>query len=330
MMLAWMQLANAQDYTFSQFYEQPIMRNPALAGVFNGDFRVSGINRNQWASVTVPYKTTALSVEYKRPIGSANDFLTMGIQTVLDVAGDLKLKRTHVMPFLNFHKSLSEDKDEYLSLAFMGGNISSRFDPSKVRGEEQYVNGVYDPSAPIIQKFDRVNYNYWDLSTGLTYSSQFGYDSRFYVGAALFHANKPKRSYFNQSNVDFFKAKLSINGGVTHGLTDFTRIIAFADYYMQGQHRQVFGGVLYQYDIEEYEEGKVSVAGGAFYRLGDAAVPVVKLDYKRLTVGLSYDVNISNLKTASLYRGGFELTVNYKTFLSHPNSTLDKVRCVRF
>jgi hypothetical protein len=42
-----------QDFTFSQFYEQPLMRNPALAGVFTGDLRVSGAYRNQWASVTV-------------------------------------------------------------------------------------------------------------------------------------------------------------------------------------------------------------------------------------------------------------------------------------
>ena len=327
----WGQYLLAQDYTFSQFYEQPILRNPALAGIFKGDIRVSGVNRNQWASVTVPYKTTALSVEYKIPIFNQHDFLTMGFQTMMDAAGDLNLKRTHLLPFLNFHKSLSDEKDEYLSVAFMGGHVSSQFDPSKIRGEEQYINGVYNPNNPVLQKFDRVGYNYWDLSTGISYSSSFNEYSRYYVGAALFHVNKPRKSYFNKSNLDFFKSKLVLNAGLTTGLSEYTRIVSFVDYYMQGEYRQLFLGALYHYDIDEYDDQeKFSLGLGTFYRAGDAIVPVMKLDYKQFTLGISYDVNISSLKTASMYRGGFELTMNYKTYLKAPNSTLDKMRCVRF
>ena len=321
----------AQDYTFSQFYEQPILRNPALAGIFIGDIRISGINRTQWASVTVPYKTTALSVEYKVPIFKEHDFLTMGFQSILDAAGDLNLKRTHLLPFLNFHKSLNDNKDEYLSVAFMGGFVSSQFDPSKIRGEEQYINGSYSPNNPVIQNFNRVGYNYWDLSAGISYSSSINEDIRYYVGAALFHLNKPTKSYFNQSNFDFFKSKLSLNAGVTVGITDVTRIIGFADYFIQGEYRQLFLGALYHYDIDTDEnDQKTSIGFGSFYRVGDAIVPVIKLDYKQFTLGISYDVNVSALKTASLYRGGFEITMNYKTYLKAPNSTLDKMRCVRF
>ena len=58
-------LCKAQDYTFSQFYEQPLLRNPALAGLFTGDLRVSMSYRDQWGSVTVPFRTTSLSIEHK-------------------------------------------------------------------------------------------------------------------------------------------------------------------------------------------------------------------------------------------------------------------------
>ncbi len=329
--LLYGQFLLAQDYTFSQFYEQPILRNPALAGIFTGDIRISGINRNQWASVTVPYRTSALSVEYKLPVSNQNDFLTLGFQSILDAAGDLNLKRTQLLPFLNFHKSLNDEKDEYLSVAVMGGYISSQFDPSKIRGEEQYINGAYSPNNPTIQKFDRVGYNYWDLSTGISYTNSFSDGSRYYLGAGLFHVNKQTKSYFNKSNFDFFKSKLSLNAGFTAGLTDNTRVIGFIDYYMQGEYRQLLLGALYHYDLDEYDEQeKLSVGFGSFYRVGDAVVPVVKLDYKQLTFGISYDVNISALKSASMYRGGLEVTMNYKTYLKTPNSTLDKMRCVRF
>jgi hypothetical protein len=47
----------AQDISFSQFYDQPLLRNPALAGIFTGDVRFTASYRNQWQSVTIPYRT---------------------------------------------------------------------------------------------------------------------------------------------------------------------------------------------------------------------------------------------------------------------------------
>ena len=36
------------DPHFSQYYVYPSWLNPALTGAFDGDYRVSGIYRNQW------------------------------------------------------------------------------------------------------------------------------------------------------------------------------------------------------------------------------------------------------------------------------------------
>ena len=38
----------AQDKHFSQFYASPMAMNPALAGAFDGKFRVGAIYRDQW------------------------------------------------------------------------------------------------------------------------------------------------------------------------------------------------------------------------------------------------------------------------------------------
>ena len=61
--------ANSQDINFSQFYELPLLRNPALAGIFSGDIQITSAFRSQWQSVTVPYRTIGLGLEYKKPIG---------------------------------------------------------------------------------------------------------------------------------------------------------------------------------------------------------------------------------------------------------------------
>ena len=50
----------AQDIHFSQFSETPLLRNPALAGIFSGDLRIQAVYRNQWNSVTVPYQTSSI------------------------------------------------------------------------------------------------------------------------------------------------------------------------------------------------------------------------------------------------------------------------------
>ena len=83
--------AKAQDINFSQFYELPLLRNPALAGTYRGDVRVTTAFRNQWNSVTVPYKTEALGTELKFGVSqNSNDYLSLGLQITNDIAGDSK------------------------------------------------------------------------------------------------------------------------------------------------------------------------------------------------------------------------------------------------
>ena len=41
---------NGQDFTFSQFQEMPLLRNPAIAGLFAGDIRLQSAYRSQWLS----------------------------------------------------------------------------------------------------------------------------------------------------------------------------------------------------------------------------------------------------------------------------------------
>src|SRR5215216_1986707 len=80
-----------QDIHFSQFFEAPLLRNPALAGIFSGDLRIQGVYRTQWNSVTVPYQTASLNGEYKLPIGKSDDFLTLGGEILYDKAGTVAL-----------------------------------------------------------------------------------------------------------------------------------------------------------------------------------------------------------------------------------------------
>jgi type IX secretion system PorP/SprF family membrane protein len=323
---------SAQDFTFSQFYEKPLLRNPALAGIFSGDIRVSGAHRSQWGSITVPFKTTALSIENKIPIGNANDFVTLGVQMTSDIAGDVKLKRTQLQPAINYHKSLSGDKDSYLSLAFMGGIASSQFDPTLMKLADQFRNGSYSAGNATAQKVESNGYNYWDASTGLSYTSTIGPDVKFYVGAAYYHLNKPKVAFNSTNEEVYLDERYTVNAGFNLTISDYGRIVAFADYMKQGKNRQLLGGLMYGMDIVKYydDQDQATIYFGSFIRLGDAIIPMVKLDRKNVSMALSYDVNTSKLHVASNWRGGFELTLVYKGFLNINSTSLDKTLCPRF
>jgi type IX secretion system PorP/SprF family membrane protein len=320
--------AFSQDLTFSQFYEKPLLRNPALAGVFDGDVRISGVHRSQWQSVTVPFQTTGLSAEVKFPL-AWNDWITVGLQATHDVAGDIKMSRTQLAPVINYHKALSADADNFLSLAFMAGAVSSQFDPTQLKLDDQFQNGAYNPNAPTAQMFNRTGFTYWDAGTGLTYNSGFGEDSRYYIGAALFHFNKPKVAFYTNNSSTTLSNKYVFNVGVNAALTDVNRVMAFADYYLQGGNRQFFGGAMYQTTVRENYDSpdKFAFGVGAFYRWDDAFIPVVRLEMYKWTLGISYDVNVSKLSTASNFKGGFEFTATYKASFTHRSEYADKVRC---
>ena len=126
--------------------------------------------------------------------------------------------------------------------------------------------------------------------------------------------------------------KWVVNAGLSTPAGDMNKLIVYADYFMQGGNRQIQGGLLLSHELVpgDKETDKVTISGGVFYRLKDALVPVIKLDYHQFGVGITYDVNISKLKTASQFRGAYELTLSYKAFRNNYNSSADKVRCPAF
>lgn len=321
-------LVHAQDINFSQFYEMPMLRNPSLTGFFKGDFRISGAFRSQWGSVSgVPFKTQALGTEFKFSISeNSNDYLSVGLQLTNDIAGDSKLGRTQVLPAIAFHKSLDDETDTYLSIGFIGGFVQQRFDPSKLRFDDQFVNGAYSETNPTRQTFDNTNLTYWDASLGMIYSSEYG-NVKYYFGAAYFHLNSPRVAFSSENDVKLNR-KILINGGLTAPLSDYNRMILYADIFSQGGSRQAQGGVILKHDLVQHDdEESTSVSAGCFLRWNDAVVPLIKFDMYRYTIGLTYDINVSKLKAASEMRGGFEITMAYRNFLKIRNSSSDRMRC---
>ncbi|HEY0612331.1 MAG TPA: PorP/SprF family type IX secretion system membrane protein [Chitinophaga sp.] len=325
------QQALAQDIHLSQFYETPILRNPALIGIFNGDVRVQAVYRNQWNSVTVPYQTGALSGEMKFPVGMSNNFVTAGLQLTYDRAGTSRLTSVQVLPAINFHKSLSADKSSFLSLGVTGGMVQRQFNPANLTFNNQYTNGRFDPSAPSGENGLALRgYTYLDAGIGLSYNSVIGEDVNYFLGAAVYHFNRPKVSFYKDASVEL-DMKFTINAGITVPLSEKVKVIGQYNELHQGTYSEFIGGALIGYGLlEQGLESDRGIYGGLFLRWNDAIVPTIKLDMGTWEMGASYDANISKLRTASQTFGGFEISLVFKDFLNSRNSTLEMTNCPRF
>ncbi|WP_207493249.1 PorP/SprF family type IX secretion system membrane protein [Aridibaculum aurantiacum] len=303
--------ANAQDYNFSQFYELPLLRNPALAGIFDGNFRAKSVFRNQWQSVTTPYRTSGISAEMKFHAGRGN-WHNLAMQATYDVAGDSRLSRVQVLPVYTFHLQIAEEN--YLSMGMMAGAVSSQFDPTKLTWDDQFVNGSFNVNNPTSQIIRNTNRNYFELATGLAFTRPLGEMGTLYIGGSMFHITRPRVS-FDPNNEDRLERKYGLNGGLTVPTGARDAFTFYTDAFFQGGHRQnMIGGMYTMALADEYydDKNKTSLHVGGAYRWNDAFIPVIKLDYQNFSFGLSYDVNTSKLKTASQSRGGFEFTLTYR------------------
>ena len=56
-------VGQGQDIHFSQVDADPVLLNPAYSGFYEGVGRFGMVYRNQWASVSIPYQTLAVSGE---------------------------------------------------------------------------------------------------------------------------------------------------------------------------------------------------------------------------------------------------------------------------
>ncbi|HEX2607076.1 MAG TPA: PorP/SprF family type IX secretion system membrane protein [Flavisolibacter sp.] len=315
----------AQDLHFSQFFETPLDRNPALAGIVNGDVRVQTVYRSQWNSVANAYKTASLNGEYKLPV-KGDDFVTLGMQVLFDKAGSTSLTTTHLLPAVNYHKSLSSERNLYLSVGFMGGLVQRSLDRSRISTTSSY-EGRGDGENNL-----QSQYSYFDGSVGTSLNAQIGEneENNLVLGVAYHHFNKPRNSFYNNENI-IVQPKWVYSADLKMALNETSFVSFHNDHVRQGTYSETISGFLYGLKVGGYSESpEYIIKAGAFMRWQDAVIPVIQIDYKPFTVSLSYDVTVSRLSKFSYGQGGYELALRFTGFLDRDNSSANAVLCPRF
>lgn len=336
-LLAGTAAAEAQDIHFSQFYETSILRNPSLVGIFTGDYKVGAIYRNQWSSIGRPFQTALVSGEVRLPVrvsGDKSDFLSFGLLGYYDKAGTVNMRTTGIYPAVNYNKSLEDNHRSFISAGFTGGYVQRSFDPGKMTFDNQWVNGGFNNGNPTGENLPGPKMSYWDLGAGVSFSSTLGEndETSYFIGLAGYHFTRPMQSFYKNSNAVKLSPRWSANAGVTFTLSESYKLQTYVNYMMQGKSNELMlGGLLSWNRIPgDRTEPLFCLYGGVFYRLNDALVPTLKVDYKTFSVTASYDVNVSSLNTATNARGGFELSIFRKGLFKDPRWEQSRTVCPKF
>ena len=162
-------LAFGQQLHFSQYFNTPLLVNPANTG-FNPDYdyRFGGSYRNQWANImTNPYKTMNLWGDaqlFTNKIESG--WAGIGGTLYKDQAGSGNLTSTQGYLSVAYHQMLGNSS--LLSLGFGGGLINKQIDVSKLT----FDNWDYNSQSFSTYNGNYINSNtsYFDLQLGLNYA----------------------------------------------------------------------------------------------------------------------------------------------------------------
>jgi len=328
-----MHLAGAQDIHFSQFYENAILRNPALTGIFSGDYK-AGLNyRTQWGNISNPFQTVMASAESRILLNrDLADYLSFGLCFSYDHAGAINFNSTQITPAINYNKSLNDSRNSYLSAGFAASYIQRSIDPTKMTLDEQYVGGTYVATAPGGETMNFSNIKHFDVSAGVSFNSTIGPHNNvvYYLGAAAFHATKPRESFNDNEYFIRLNPKYTANIGLQIRLSREYGLVLHANYTNQDPYQEtIFGGLL-SWRSTSNNARKLAIYAGCFGRLHDAVIPTLKLDYMKYSFTMSYDVTTSSLKPSLNSNGGYEFSLYVRGNYPKKANNVDQVRCPRF
>lgn len=308
------QLANAQDFHWSLIHLNPVYLNPANTGFAKKKNRITGLYRDQWRSIPVPYSTT--NIGYDRNLFHNVESgwrVGLGAQLLYDKAGDGAL--TTFRPALSaaVGKYFNDNK-QVIQLGINGAIVRKQIDFSKLKFDSQFDGIGYNPDLGHGEQIAGDNAGYFDLGAGINFNSKLKDKGGIDVGFSAFNLTGPSFTFlsgseasvaprymvYTKANVDLGQSNWTFNPGV----------------YYQNQNKaqetliQTIFGVKLGKVVDGLKQTELQFGPG--YRIGDAVVGYVGLNWKDLKIGFAFDGNTSDLKTASSGRGAYELALNYE------------------
>lgn len=300
-----------QDVHFSQFFSSPLNLNPSHTGNFIGDWRISNIYRNQWSQIGNPFQT--VSFGFDNQIYIKDEKLSLGLVYLNDQSGGSYLVSDKVYFCLAYHKNVGKN---ILSGGVQTGYVKKS--PKRFTFPDQFDKntGTFNPDLNTGATFSTNEASYLDINVGLNLKLNLG-KFKPEIGGALFHVTKPNETLLGNDDV-----------------LPIRKVAHFGGYLDLGKGKKIEPNVLFM----EHEKASDLLMGanfvlpvgsdkmksiyvGGYYRDGlsrnyDAGIIVMGMNFNKLDIGVSYDINISGLSEITNNKGAFEISIIYTSFSS--------------
>ena len=313
----------AQDRHFSQFYAAPIYLNPANTGAYEGKFRIGLIYRDQWrGTLDNPFITNSGFVDIRTNLkisSSHKDYAGLGVIFFADKVGAVDFNTNNLSLVGAIHKSLDIVNSQYLSLGFQYGISSRNINYEKLNFADQF-NGIDLYSLNSNEVFPENNFSFSDLSTGLQYSIRLRKTFTVYAGLAVHHLLTPLVSFYktNTGAESRLPRKFTLYGGTEIPISNSASLVPRVIVMSQGSHFEVTGGSNIRMLLNDYSSFALHL--GAWLRSTrdidkaispDALVFLAGIEFQRILLGFSYDLNLGTLSRFNSGKQAFEISLGY-------------------
>lgn len=321
-----------QDIHFTNFNLMPLQQNPSMAGNFDGDYRFSGIYRNQWATVAVPFNTFGFAFDAAFLENKNGSKLGAGMFAYFDQAGDSKFQTLYLsVPIAYNLKIPLNDKTRLnVGVGMSVGIFRKSLRTDLLTFDNQFTGEVFDENINPNENFEQLSFMRPDIGAGGNIG--FEIDDKFAIGVGfgVHHLNLIRESFLNDG------MRVTLNR--RYAMPAFTIIpinkkweLQF-DYLFQFQAQKqehVFGAIAHYY-FKNDGPAKKSFGFGSYIRAKDAASAVFRYRVNNFTAGLAYDTNISDFQAATNSYGGIEIAAIYTIKNVRTPSIKNKRKCKVF
>jgi type IX secretion system PorP/SprF family membrane protein len=245
-----------------------------------------------------------------------------GLSAYTDEAGDAAMGQTRAN--LSLASFIPASKKSYVGVGLQASLVQKKLDNTQLLFPNQYNGLTYDVNQSSNENFSGQNFIYPDIAAGAIWS--YAQDEtrtathdlfKANIGFSAYHLNRPAQKFLQAGNTDLFM-KFVFHGDLF--ICKANSNVAFAPSWLlqlQGSSKEIILGSLIKYFINDNSKytgivKRSSVNYGAYYRNRDAIIICLMYEKEQeFTVGLSYDLNVSKLVSASSARGGMELIMRY-------------------
>jgi len=320
----------AQDLHFSQFFNSPLTTNPANTGFIpDVDYRLGAHFRNQFPSIlAAPYKTLSIFADGQLMRDRfENGWLGVGAVLLNDQAGTGSLRSTKIYGSLAYHQMLGSGS--LLSAGFNLGWVNKRVDLSKLTFPDQFNGIFFDGSLGTGVTLTNTSVSYFDMQVGLNYAYFPNEDLYLNAGYSIHHVNRPRETFFSEAadstriamrHIAFINALYKLNDRVILNPNAYYTIQAKASALMVGMNAN--------YNLSG--DGDKQLIAGLYYRSGDAIIPMIGFEIKKLRFTFSYDATTSSLRNFNGSQGAQEFNLIKQGFYNETNSSTRQVVCPKF